>query len=428
VIFQGDTEQMAAVGRGQPIKLLQEEIGLGMHVERASISRRQKKAEDKELAADLSSGNDEKFSTAVKKMMDRGMIKQSSPDEAIEKVAQEIVAGRATKKDVVAVSSVHRLSEKLADRVHSLHLEKHGRNGQGTIDVHVKRDLKEAELKSSQFYRPGDVVEFKRNDQLIRRTVLEVSASGVVVDGGKTGDKPVEKKKPELPFGRIKAVYDRTQIERGAGETLVLQEKIKIGRQVFEKGSRQKIVRVDDDKTIHFESGLKLPANDGRVRQGDCLTDYKSQGIKGAAVRGIEDNGSALAMANREAFHVKGTRHVENLVIYVESKEVYSEAVMRSNRKVSAIELEQPDPLLRAEERKPKPKEALLKKAQQWGRDWGEKVMSAVRSSKAALQHIRDMAMQRARSDDLQRRRDELARQNVAKRERSKRRGNELEL
>ena len=29
VIFQGDTEQMAAVGRGQPIKLLQDELGLG---------------------------------------------------------------------------------------------------------------------------------------------------------------------------------------------------------------------------------------------------------------------------------------------------------------------------------------------------------------------------------------------------------------
>ena len=210
---------------------------------------------------------------------------------------------------------------------------------------------------------------------------------------------------------------------------MVLQEKIKIGRQVFEKGSRQKIVRVDEEgKTIHFESGLKLLANDGRVRQGDCLTDYKSQGIKGTAVRGIEDNGSAVAMANREAFHVKGTRHVENLVIYVESKEVYSEAVMRSNRKVSAIELEQPDPVARAEVRQPKPKEAILKKAQQWGRDWGQKVLSGVRSGKAALLHIRDMAMQRARSDDLQRRRDELARQNAVKRERNKRRGNELEL
>ena len=71
VIFQGDTEQMSAVGRGQPIKLLQDELKLGMHVPRASISRRQLSVADKRLAADLSSGNDGRFAGAVQKMLDR---------------------------------------------------------------------------------------------------------------------------------------------------------------------------------------------------------------------------------------------------------------------------------------------------------------------------------------------------------------------
>ena len=124
VIFQGDTEQMAAVGRGQPIKLFQDELGLGMHVPRASISRRQLTVADKQLAADLSSGNEEKFVEAVRKMIDRGMIRESPPDEAIEKVAKEIVEGRVSGKEVVAVSSVHRISEALAERVHDLHVKK----------------------------------------------------------------------------------------------------------------------------------------------------------------------------------------------------------------------------------------------------------------------------------------------------------------
>src|ERR1700678_1126867 len=81
VIFQGDTEQMAAVGRGQPIKLLQDELKLGMHVPRASISRRQLTEADKQLAADLSSGDAAKFADAVKQMLDRGMILQTPPDE-----------------------------------------------------------------------------------------------------------------------------------------------------------------------------------------------------------------------------------------------------------------------------------------------------------------------------------------------------------
>jgi hypothetical protein len=80
--------------------------------------------------------------------------------------------------------------------------------------------------------------------------------------------------------------------------------------------------------------------DDGRVRQGDCLSDYKAQGIKGVEVRGIEDNRSAVAMANMEAFHVKGTRHVQNVVIHVENRALYLEAIQRSNIKFSALHLE----------------------------------------------------------------------------------------
>jgi conjugative relaxase-like TrwC/TraI family protein len=331
VIFQGDTEQMSAVGRGQPIKLLQDELGLGMHVPRASISRRQLSVADKRLAADLSSGNDGRFVGAVHKMLDRGMIRETPPNSAIEKVAREIVEARATGKEVVAVSSVHRINEALADRVHNLHVEKTGRNGQTLIDVHVKRDLQPTELRSSQFYRVGDVVEYKQADAVMRAPVTSVLADAVVVErNGESRD---------LPLRQVRAVFDLSRMERGPGERLLLQEKIKQDDRIFEKGSRQTIAEVRGGM-VHFESGLKLGAKDGRVRQGDCLTDYKAQGLKGIEVCGIEDNGSAMAMANKEAFHVKGTRHVKNLVLHVENKSLYVEAIQRTNVKFSALHLE----------------------------------------------------------------------------------------
>jgi conjugative relaxase-like TrwC/TraI family protein len=331
VIFQGDTEQMSAVGRGQPIKLLQDELKLGMHVPRASISRRQLSVADKRLAADLSSGNDGRFAGAVQKMLDRGMIRETPPDAAIEKVAREIVEGRATGKEVVAVSSVHRINEALADRVHDLHVEKTGRAGQTPLDVHVKRDLQPAELRSSQFHRVGDVVEYKQADAVVRAPVTSVLANAVVVErNGEPRD---------LPLRQVRAVFDPSRIERGPGEKLLLQEKIKQDDRIFEKGSRQTIAQVNGGM-VYFESGLRLHANDGRVRQGDCLTDYKAQGLKGVEVRGIEDNGSAMAMANKEAFHVKGTRHVKNLVLHVENKGLYVEAIQRTNVKFSAVHLE----------------------------------------------------------------------------------------
>jgi hypothetical protein len=286
---------------------------------------------DKRLAADLSSGHDGRFVGAVQKMLDRGMIRETPPDAAIEKVAKEIVEGRATGKEVVAVSSVHRINEALADRVHNLHVEKTGRAGQTLLDVHVKRDLQPAELRSSQFHRVGDVVEYKQADTVMRALVTSVLADAVVIErNGESRD---------LPLRQVRAVFDLSRVERGPGEKLLLQEKIKQDDRIFEKGSRQTIAEVRRGM-VYFESGLKLGVDDGRVRQGDCLTDYKAQGIKGAEVRGIEDNGSAMAMANKEAFHVKGTRHVKNLVLHVENKSLYVEAIQRTNVKFSALHLE----------------------------------------------------------------------------------------
>jgi hypothetical protein len=159
------------------------------------------------------------------------------------------------------------------------------------------------------------VIEYKQADAVVRASVASVLPDGLLV----------ENREKSLPFGRVRAVFDCSHTERGPGEKLLLQEKIKKDDRTFEKGSRQTISHVTGG-TVHFESGLKLSVNDGRVRQGDCLTDYKSQGIKGVEVRGIEDNGSAMTMANKEAFHVKGTRHVRNLVLHVENKGLYVEA------------------------------------------------------------------------------------------------------
>jgi len=392
VIFQGDTEQMASVGRGQPIKLLQDELKLGMHVPRASISRRQLTVADKQLAADLSSGDAGKFDGAVKQMLDRGMIRQTPPDEAVEKVAKEIVEARAKGGDVVAVSSVHRISEALAERIHDLHVERMGHEGQTPVDVHVKRDLQPAELRSSQFYKVGDVVEYKADDGVVRAPVASVQPDTLTIEHN--GELH------QLRLAQVRAVFDRSRIERGPGERLLLQEKIKQGDRVFEKGSRQIISRVKDG-VIHFESGLRLRADDGRVRQGDCLTDYKAQGIKGAEVRGIEDNGSAMTMANKEAFHVKGTRHVKNIVLHVENAGLYVEAIQRSNEKFSALQLERmpvaPRPIVIQPAREERSR--LLLKVSDWGRQFmkktsGPKIVERLRQQFTRWEALRPRLVQ----------------------------------
>lgn len=396
VIFQGDTEQMGAVGRGQPLKLLQEELQLGMHVPRASISRRQLSTADKQLAADLSSGDDDKFAGAVQKMIDRGMILETSPDVAIEEVAREIIEARASGKEIVAVSSVHRISEALAEKIHALHVEKNGDGGQSFLDVHVKRELQPAELRSSQFYRVGDVIEYKDgkgSDSIVRVPVTAVLPDAVVVAR--------EDRAKQVPLTQVRAVFNSSQIERGAGERLLLQEKIKQDNRVFEKGSRQTIREINGG-VVHFESGLKLGVTDGRVRQADCLTDYKAQGLKGVQVRGIEDNGSASAMANKEAFHVKGTRHVENLRLHVENKNLYIEFIQRTNAKCSALHLERQPVMPALSPLVPKvDKNALVMKAFQWGKEFTARFSIQKITEQVRLRLARFEAMRSRRAASL---------------------------
>ena len=78
-------------------------------------------------------------------------------------------------------------------------------------------------------------------------------------------------------FDKVTAVYEKTILERGPGEALLLTQKIKADGKVYENGSRQMIAAIEGE-LMRFESGLELKLDDGRVRQGDAVTTYKAQG------------------------------------------------------------------------------------------------------------------------------------------------------
>ena len=61
-------------------------------------------------------------------------------------------------------------------------LAKMGREGQALLDVHVKRDLQPAELRSSQFYRVGDMVEYKQGDAVNRAPVTSIQPDTLTVE------------------------------------------------------------------------------------------------------------------------------------------------------------------------------------------------------------------------------------------------------
>src|SRR5258708_24804290 len=163
---------------------------------------------------------------------------------------------------------------------------------------------------------------------------LGITAQGVQVKGQLKGAQEL------VSFDKVVAVYERTALERGPGEALLLTRKIKAAGRVYENGSRQTIVAIEGSR-MRFESGLELRLDDGRVRQGDAVTTYKAQGASKTEMIRLEDNRSLLAMANREDLHVCFTRHRASARMFVEDISVLRRVANRSLIKdVTARDLE----------------------------------------------------------------------------------------
>src|SRR5258708_17444541 len=131
---------------------------------------------------------------------------------------------------------------------------------------------------------------------------LGITAQGVQVKGQLKGAQEL------VNFDKVVAVFERTALERGPGEALLLTQKIKADGRVYENGSRQTIVAIEGSR-MRFGSGLELRLDDGRVRQGGCVTTYQATTASKTEKIRAEANRSLLAISNRGDLHVAFTPH-----------------------------------------------------------------------------------------------------------------------
>jgi len=292
VVFQGDTQQLPAVGRGQPLAMLEREIGFGMQVERINVTRRQLKLEDKRVAQELSSGDAARFSAAIETLIERGGIRRGGITEAV----QAILANRNAKRPVetIVLSSTHRVADKVSEKLHEAYRAARPELKMAQIAAFKVKALRPAELLSTASYRAGEMIEYRPENRRPGRLaeIHEITAEGVKIKGQLKGAREL------VYFDKVTAVYEKTIIERGPGEVLLLTQKIKAGGKVYENGSRQTIAAIEGHK-LRFDSGLEFKFDDGRVRQGDAVTIYKAQGASKTEMIRVEDNRSLLALLCR---------------------------------------------------------------------------------------------------------------------------------
>ncbi len=319
VIFQGDTQQLHAVGRGQPLAMLERELGFGMQVGRINVTRRQLRIKDKRISQELSSGDAVRFSAAIETLIEWGAIRRGGIDEAM----RAILANRTAKKpaETIALSSTHRVAERISEKLHEVYKAARPGVKMAQIAAFKVKQLQPAELLSTASYKPGEIIEYQSHAEKFARIaeVATVTADGIRIRG----------QQELVAFDKVAAVYSKTMLERGAGEALLLTEKIKQDGKVYENGSRQTISAIENGK-VRFESGLELDLQDGRVRQGDAVTTYKAQGASRTEMIRVEDNRSLNAMANREDLHVAFTRHRVAARMFVQDIEVLRKTANRS--------------------------------------------------------------------------------------------------
>jgi hypothetical protein len=128
------------------------------------------------LSRELSSGDPERFCTAIEKLIERGAIRRGWIDHAV----QAILANRNAARPVetIVLSSTHRLAEKVSEKLHEAKSQAWSDDG-SACGVEPK-ELQSAELLSTASYKPGEMIEYQPDDQKPARMaeVLGVTPQG----------------------------------------------------------------------------------------------------------------------------------------------------------------------------------------------------------------------------------------------------------
>src|SRR4029077_6536010 len=137
----------------------------------------------------LSSGDAQRFGAAIKRLIERGVIRRGGINDA----EQEILANRKTAKpgETIVLSSTHRVAEKVSEKLHEVYKKARPELTMAQIAAFKPKELQPAELLSTASYKPGEMIEYQPDGQRPVRMaeVLEVTAQGVQVKGQLKGHK-----------------------------------------------------------------------------------------------------------------------------------------------------------------------------------------------------------------------------------------------
>ena len=334
IVLVGDVQQLKAIEAGRPFAQLQE-AGM-VRVEMGEIQRQR----DPELkhAVELAAKGETVRSLAA---LQHHIIEIPGNRERYQAIAKDFAMLDAeTRRETLIVAGTHAARTAINDNVRA----ELGLAGSGiTVTALERKDLTDAQTKSSLSYQSGDIVQAQKHyDSLgLRRgemaMVVEGAAGCVMLerdDGERVQWRPVLQPKMTAYHAHERefAVGDQVRISANDhGRDLINGDQATV--QVIDRERQTITLQKTDGSEIKLDAVKPL-----HLDHGYCSTVHVAQGQTRERVL-IEADTTSLT-SNESAYYVAISRAREEVTLYTDDKLLLPEALGREDTKAAALDLQ----------------------------------------------------------------------------------------
>lgn len=356
LVLSGDSAQHGAVGRGDALRLLEQEAG--MQFAQLKNIRRQTVAEYREAVREIAAGDvpnregRSSIEAGIARLDRMGAIVETQGEERHRRLAADYADATAPSrlgrvKTALVVSPTHGEGQTVADCIRT-ELKSRGRLQGKDREFLSLRSLgfTEAQRGSADSYQGGEIVRLYQHVKGFKKgewaTVLSSDGKSVLVRkaDGTEGALPLSE------AGRFE-VYEARTLRLTAGDRIRITqngstEPVKRGGKFaasrLNNGDLFEVKGFTKAGDILLTNGFVVPRNYGGITQGYVVTSHASQGSTVDQVL-IALGSESLAAANRQQFYVSVSRGREAVRLYTDDKEALAEAVKGDGSRLSATEL-----------------------------------------------------------------------------------------
>lgn len=335
VVLVGDVQQLKSVEAGKPFAQLQE-AGIA-RVEMDEIQR-QRNAELRQ-AVELAARGEAGRSLAL---LERQVVEIEGSRERYQTMARDYAQMPAEQRaQTLMVAGAHAARTAINDAVRA----ELGLAGQGmTVSTLERKDLTEAQARSSLAYQPGDVIQVQKpyaSLGLGRGDLARVAGSvdGRVVleraDGGQVEWRPA--------LQTHMTAYRESTRELASGDAVRLTANDRTLGVV--NGERATVAGIDTLRqtvTLAKAGGERLTLDASKplhLDHGYCSTVHAAQGQ--TAERVLIEADTRSATANESLYYVAISRARESATIYTDDRAMLPEAMGREDSKSAALDVKQ---------------------------------------------------------------------------------------